>query len=315
MIKSEELNLLAPALARAQNQIGGVALDDYNPHFEKGYASLQRVILTVLPILQVNELSITQGLGGEKGDDNFVNITTLLMHSSGQYVGSDFRIPARPVMKRGETEPGPVNAQSVGSAITYGRRYAILSLLGIAADKDDDGNRASEPPTLRSTPTTKLPAPPPEPDFKQTEDNEFGGEEPATLEQVGKLRIYSEVQICKPITSKALRDGGYGSFEQFTTEEAANCIQECQDAMNKEEGDEPEEAVKTRKTCPKDLKYLEKWLTGHETTVNSFCLRKNLIQKGQTWRDLDESNIQRLAENPDGFAAAADLPEPPNNPY
>lgn len=313
MIKSEELNLLAPALARAQNQIRTIVHDSINPRFESGYTSLPVVIKEMLPVLEQNKLAVTQAFDG--GDDEHITIETMLIHGSGQYIGSSLRIPARPIKRKGEKEPDPVNAQSVGSAITYGRRYALIAILGIATDKDDDGNGATYYQSKNSFAGKPVSSPPAEPEYKQTEDNEFGGEEPATLEQVAKLRTYSEVQICKPVTRQYLKKGGYGSFEQFTTEEAANCIQECQDAMNNEAGDEPEEELKTRKTCPKELKYLEKWLSGHEATINSFCIRKDLIKMGQTWRDLDESNIQRLAEDPDGFAKAADLPEPPNNPY
>lgn len=314
MIKSEQLDMLAPALSRAQNQIRSIAHDSINPNFESGFTSLQAVIKATLPVLESNQLAISQAFDG--GDDETINIETFLIHGSGQFIGSRLRIPARPIKRKNEKEAGPINAQSVGSAITYGRRYALVSLLGIATDKDDDGNSASRfyerdtipDRTQKPTPAAELPT------YEQTEDNEFGGEEPAKLDQIGKLRTYSSVPICKPIITSVLKHLGYGSFEQMTMEEADRCLEQCQDAMNGPAEEEPAKPAKTKKTCPARLKYLEKWLSGHEKRVNEFLVGKG-IEAGQTWRDLDEDSINRLANGPDQFAAAADIPEHTNTPY
>ena len=45
------------------------------------------------------------------------------------------------------------DAQGYGSAMTYARRYAIMGMLGLVADADDDGNAASKPPPSRSKAT------------------------------------------------------------------------------------------------------------------------------------------------------------------
>jgi hypothetical protein len=68
---------------------------------------------------------------GEHG----VSVTTRLVHVSGQWV--EFGPLTVPLTKR--------DAQGVGSATSYGRRYALLAALGIVAEEDDDGNAASAP--------------------------------------------------------------------------------------------------------------------------------------------------------------------------
>ena len=64
---------------------------------------------------------------------NAIGVTTLLMHSSGQYIQTD------PVWLPAGTTP-----QSVGSAISYARRYSLQAALGVAAEEDDDGQQAAK---------------------------------------------------------------------------------------------------------------------------------------------------------------------------
>jgi cell division septation protein DedD len=64
-----------------------------------------------------------------------VTIETRILHKSGEWIADEgLYIPAD---KR--------NAQGFGSATTYGRRYALMALIGVAPDDDDDGNAASAP--------------------------------------------------------------------------------------------------------------------------------------------------------------------------
>ncbi|KKL06902.1 hypothetical protein LCGC14_2591380, partial [marine sediment metagenome] len=74
-----------------------------------------------------------------------VTISTRLGHSSGQWVQQEITLPG--TMKGGDDEHGNktirFDAQSVGSAITYARRYGWSAVTGIASEEDDDGNGAS----------------------------------------------------------------------------------------------------------------------------------------------------------------------------
>ena len=92
------------------------------------YAPLDVVLSAVRKALAENGLSVTQSLKGGAGAP--LTVRTLLMHSSGEWLGSSL------------SHPMPGRAQEVGSAITYLRRYALVSLLGVASEEDDDGNAA-----------------------------------------------------------------------------------------------------------------------------------------------------------------------------
>lgn len=120
---------LCKALHGAQGQMTGVFKDAKNPHFKNRYASLENVLDTARPALQAHGLSVTQAPG--KMVDGAVEITTMLMHSSGEWMRSTLHMP---VVKR--------DPQGVGSAITYGLRYALMAVLGLPPSNDDDGEAA-----------------------------------------------------------------------------------------------------------------------------------------------------------------------------
>ncbi|WP_416398082.1 ERF family protein [Allohahella sp. A8] len=126
--KSESLKELASALAKAQAEIGNAAKNSKNPHFKSSYADLAEILNTTRPVLSKHGLSVVQMPGyGEQ----LVTLTTLLMHSSGEYIESEC---CTPIAKH--------DAQQVGSALTYLRRYSLAAVCGIAQE-DDDGNAAT----------------------------------------------------------------------------------------------------------------------------------------------------------------------------
>jgi hypothetical protein len=132
MIESPQINELAAALAKAQGEMRGAAKDSTNPHFHSQYADLASVWDACRGPLSRNGLSVVQCAG--KIDGNNLLMTTILLHSSGQSITSELSLPV-----------SKLDAQGVGSAITYARRYSLAAMVGIAAD-DDDGNAASEQP-------------------------------------------------------------------------------------------------------------------------------------------------------------------------
>jgi hypothetical protein len=134
--KSNDIGKLAQSLAKAQAEMKGAIKGSNNPFFNSGYADLHSVIEASLPFLSKNGLSIAQIPGGLDmvGTKTVVlNISTTLMHESGQWIQSTATVPL----------DSPVNAQKYGSALTYGRRYGLASMVGIA-QMDDDGNAASQ---------------------------------------------------------------------------------------------------------------------------------------------------------------------------
>lgn len=133
MEMSESIKDLAAALAKAQGTMRHAAKDSVNPHFKSRYADLAGVIDAAREPLSANGLSFIQELGG---DGKTLTCRTILMHASGQWMASTLTII-----------PGKPDAQGIGSAATYARRYSLSAVLGIASEDDDDGNAASRQPS------------------------------------------------------------------------------------------------------------------------------------------------------------------------
>jgi len=120
------------ALAKAQSEIGVVFKDSTNPHFRSRYASLSAVLAAVIPALNGNGFSVMQ-TPDYSPDDATVFVYTVLRHEGGHVIEGTTR---GPIGKRRDI-------QAFGSCVTYLRRYALLSMLGIAVDEDTDGNQAT----------------------------------------------------------------------------------------------------------------------------------------------------------------------------
>lgn len=136
MNKSESIKELAAALAKAQGEIRGAAKDAQNPHFKNNYATLDSVWEAIRGPLSKNGLSVVQLLSSSEGD---VKVETILMHSSGEFVSEVLAIPAT-----------KQDAQGFGSAITYGRRYGLQAVAGVAPSDDDGNAAAASAPVARS---------------------------------------------------------------------------------------------------------------------------------------------------------------------
>lgn len=125
MEKSEKIDKLAAALSKAQGSLMNAKKNCVNPFHKSKYADLSSVIQAAAPALQENELSVVQLT---EVHDGWPVLRTTLMHSSGQFISG-----VNPLyMPKGDM-------QSLGSAITYARRYAYSAMIGIAFDEDDDG--------------------------------------------------------------------------------------------------------------------------------------------------------------------------------
>jgi hypothetical protein len=135
MTKSESIKEIAAALAKAQAGIRNASQDKTNPAFKSKYADLSSVWEACRSHLSANGIAVAQG---SSADGPKVTVTTLLMHSSGEWLSCDLSVNA----VKGDP-------QGIGSAITYARRYGLSSMVGVApgddiADEgDDDGNQAS----------------------------------------------------------------------------------------------------------------------------------------------------------------------------
>jgi hypothetical protein len=122
MEQSENINELAAALAEAQGEMVLAKKTSDNPYFKSKYADLSEVVETLKPVFPKHGLSYIQ-LPEEAG-----TLVTQIMHKSGQWI----RAKATVVLSKQDP-------QSVGSAITYMRRYGLIGGSGMATE-DDDGN-------------------------------------------------------------------------------------------------------------------------------------------------------------------------------
>lgn len=129
--RSDTIGALAAALAAAQADFPAipksktVAVRTDKGTYTFSYAPLEAILDATRPALAKNGLALTQLLTGQ-------SIQTVLAHKSGEWIRSDAQLPNY-----------PARAQELGSLVTYLRRYAAVSVLGVAAEDDDDGNIAS----------------------------------------------------------------------------------------------------------------------------------------------------------------------------
>lgn len=145
MNQSESLAKLAPALVKAQAEMGVALKDSTNPHFRSRYADLTSIITASRDALTKNGIAVVQR---SHPNDRGVQIETTLVHSSGEWIGDGgLFLPA-----------SKVDPQGFGSAMTYARRYGLAAMLQVVQD-DDDGNAASVPAPPQRTAEPSPPAP------------------------------------------------------------------------------------------------------------------------------------------------------------
>lgn len=130
--KLEPPDTLAGAMAAAFAEIEGATKSANNPHFKTKYADLTSVIEAVKPALSAHGLFFTQH---PEPSERGVTIETWLHHAAGESMSlGKLFVPAN-----------KQDAQGFGSALTYARRYALVTAFGVPVE-DDDGNAASKAP-------------------------------------------------------------------------------------------------------------------------------------------------------------------------
>lgn len=167
MQTSESINEIAAALAKAQGEMGGALKDSANPFFKSKYADLSSVWDACRGPLTKHGLSVVQFPKTEytgtpepyewtskMGEKRYgvrvvcvVSVLTRLAHTSGQWMED----VVSTMLPTGDP-------QSVGSAITYLRRYALQSVAGVAPE-DDDGEAAHGGNSHRTATASAPPSP------------------------------------------------------------------------------------------------------------------------------------------------------------
>jgi hypothetical protein len=134
---SDRVKALAAALAKAQAEIANpeksLTATIVSPFPREGsrtfrYAPLSSGLDLVRKCLGQHEIATVQTTAIDR-DSGLIRLTTTLVHASGEWVSSDW-----PVCPVSETAA----PHRLGAALTYARRYALFTLVGIAGEDDLD---------------------------------------------------------------------------------------------------------------------------------------------------------------------------------
>lgn len=128
--QSEEIKELVGALSKAQGSMSPAVFNRVNPHFKNRYADFTSCMECCRAPLANNGLSVMQYC--ESLNERLV-LVTMLAHTSGQWMKSYFPL-----------NPMKMDSQSIGSAMTYAKRYSLSAMLGIVSDNEDDDAEAAQ---------------------------------------------------------------------------------------------------------------------------------------------------------------------------
>jgi len=146
MKKSETIGELAKALSTAQGAFPVITKDmtarvtskRTGQSFEYDYVDLAAIVKATKQALAANNIAVVQS--AEVFDSHF-QVTTLLLHSSGEWVESDG--PPMPLFEQ---------PQEMGSAWSYARRYGVIAAVFVAPAEEDDDAQAAQTQTEAAAP-------------------------------------------------------------------------------------------------------------------------------------------------------------------
>lgn len=133
MKQSESINTLLKSLTMAQSEYPTLPKDKKG--YGYNYTDLDTVITTIKPIFEKNKLGFIQSLTTLENGKN--GITTRIFSVEGEWIEDTIALPDVAMAKTNA-------AQNLGASITYMRRYALCSMLGISSDEDVDATTTTE---------------------------------------------------------------------------------------------------------------------------------------------------------------------------
>lgn len=158
--------------------------DAVNPFHKSKYMTLDAVMQGVLPILHSHGLILVQSVDFKEG----VSVLETAIF--------DAEKPEQKIMSTYKLTPKKEDdPQAVGSAITYARRYSLCALLGICADDDDDGNKASRIPHVAPSRATEVPSRFPDARYEEFKNSLISAAKAGDREK------------CKTLTRDAINNG------------------------------------------------------------------------------------------------------------
>lgn len=126
MKSSESIKSISPAFIKVSGIVKNMIPDSQGYGYT--YTSLGPIIDQIKPVLLSHGLCVIQS---PVENNNNLGIETVILHESGEYFSFTYNISATNMK-------GANNTQQEGSAISYGRRYALSSIFGIATETDPD---------------------------------------------------------------------------------------------------------------------------------------------------------------------------------
>lgn len=126
----------------AKDQTAAVKNDQGKTIYNYDYADLTLITEKVLPLLSKHGFAFT--CMPHVRDDKVVVLRYALLHRGGHSERGDYPLPPQG------------NPQQLGSAITYGRRYCLCAVTGIAPGGEDDDGKAAEDTTIQRQPTSDV---------------------------------------------------------------------------------------------------------------------------------------------------------------
>jgi hypothetical protein len=124
MEQSSDIGELVKAMAKAQAEMQAAVKDSSNPFFKSKYADYSSVRDASFPALNKNGLVVIQTTAPV--ENGSIDIITTLAHESGQWIKGILTL-----------KPQKNDPQGIGSAVTYGRRYGLAAITGVAQEDDD----------------------------------------------------------------------------------------------------------------------------------------------------------------------------------
>ena len=217
MKQSESINTLLKSLTMAQSEYPTLPKDKKG--YGYNYTDLDTVITTIKPIFEKNKLGFIQSLTTLENGKN--GITTRIFSVEGEWIEDTIALPDVAMAKTNA-------AQNLGASITYMRRYALCSMLGISSDEDVDTTTTTETQSKQTQSQT--------PQKKNTPSKIKGGPDtPAQTKIINDL-LKTEINGIKVFSPEEIKQVASWRLE-YTADEV---IASLQDEVNKRKAVTPD---------------------------------------------------------------------------
>lgn len=190
---------LAPDFVALQADLAPLEKSAVNPFFKSKYAPLPEVRAAMQPLLAKHNFGLAvvpEVIEGENG------LHFMLIHKSGEVIDGYWKLT-----------PGKKDSQGEGADTTYKRRFGEMSIVGLVADEDDDGNTASFRPAAAPVKASKPAAPPSEADKKRNELRSLAGQ-----------RGWELAKIAKAFSDTVTVDGKPGDLKKASADDIESFI-------------------------------------------------------------------------------------------